>query len=60
MSLIAKGRTNHEIAHQFFLSINSVKTYIRSTYRKIGAANRVQAVAWAVQHGFPLSEHSGD
>jgi len=54
--LITLGRTNQEIAETLFLSINSVKTYIRSAYRKIDATNRVQAVAWAVQHGFPLTD----
>jgi DNA-binding CsgD family transcriptional regulator len=49
--LIASGLSNHEIATQCFLSINSVKTYIRSTYRKIGASTRTQAVLWALEHG---------
>jgi DNA-binding NarL/FixJ family response regulator len=52
--LVTLGTTNQEIAQTLFLSINSVKSYIRSAYRKIGVTNRVQAVAWAVQHGFPL------
>lgn len=34
-----------------FLSINSVKTYVRSAYRKIGAERRSQAVVWAFEHG---------
>jgi len=49
--LIASGLSNREIATQCFLSINSVKTYIRSTYRKIGASTRTQAVLWALEHG---------
>jgi DNA-binding NarL/FixJ family response regulator len=56
LRLIAQGVTNHDIASTLFLSINSVKTYIRSTYRKIGVANRAQAVAWALQHGFPSEQ----
>jgi DNA-binding NarL/FixJ family response regulator len=55
LRLVTLGKTNQEIAASLFLSINSVKTYIRSAYRKIEATNRVQAVAWAVQHGFPLT-----
>jgi DNA-binding NarL/FixJ family response regulator len=50
---IVVGRSNLEIADELFLSINSVKTYIRSTYRKIGARDRGRAVAWAIEHGFP-------
>ena len=52
VGLIAQGRSNQEIADECFLSINSVKTYIRSAYRKIGVHQRAQAVAWALQHGF--------
>ena len=53
LALIVQGRTNQEIASDCFLSINSIKTYIRSAYRKIGIRHRAQAVAWAMQHGFP-------
>jgi DNA-binding NarL/FixJ family response regulator len=59
LRLIAQGVTNHDIAGTLFLSINSVKTYIRSTYRKIGVANRAQAVAWALQNGFPAEQDLG-
>lgn len=48
---IAQDLRNHEIAERCFLSVNSVKTYIRSAYRKIGVSNRTQAVIWLVQHG---------
>ena len=46
LRLIVPGLSNHEIARTLYLSINSVKTYIRSPYRKIGVTNRAQAVAW--------------
>jgi len=52
LALIAQGMSNTEIAHHEFVSINSVKTYIRSAYRKIGVTSRTQAVVWALQHGF--------
>ena len=45
LELVTQGLSNQEIADTLFLSINSVKTYIRSTYRKIGVATRPQAVA---------------
>jgi DNA-binding CsgD family transcriptional regulator len=45
-----------EIAERCFLSVNSVKTYIRSAYRKIGVNNRSQAVLWFVQHGLPQQQ----
>ena len=52
MSLIAQGFSNDEIARLCYLSINTVKTYIRSAYRKAGVNTRAQAVAWALRHGF--------
>lgn len=54
VSLVARGHTNLEIADALGLSQNSVKSYIRSAYRKMGATNRAQAVAWCARHGFEL------
>lgn len=52
LALITQGLSNQEIADRTYLSINSVKTYIRSAYRKIGVTRRSQAVGWGMQHGF--------
>ena len=52
MALITQGLSNQEIADRAYLSINSVKTYIRSAYRKIGVQRRTQAVVWGVENGF--------
>jgi DNA-binding NarL/FixJ family response regulator len=52
LTLIAQGVSNQEIASRLFLSINSVKTYIRTAYRKIDAVSRAEAVGWAIRHGF--------
>jgi DNA-binding NarL/FixJ family response regulator len=52
LALVTRGFTNQEIADQLYLSINSVKTYIRSAYRKVGVTSRSQAVAWAIHNGF--------
>lgn len=54
LSYVARGLTNQEIATRAFLSINTVKTYLRTAYRKIGAESRSQAVGWALTHGFEL------
>jgi two-component system, NarL family, response regulator LiaR len=51
LALISQGLSNREIAQTTYLSINSVKTYVRAAYRKIGVARRSQAVRWALQHG---------
>lgn len=51
VALITQGATNDEIARTCYLSINSVKSYIRSAYRKMGVERRAQAVLWGVQNG---------
>ncbi|GAA1476278.1 response regulator transcription factor [Nocardioides aestuarii] len=52
LSLITQGLTNQEIADQSYISINSVKTYVRTAYRKIGVTRRSQAVSWGLRAGF--------
>lgn len=48
LSLIAEGLSNEEISKTLFLGINSIKSYIRTGYRKIGVQTRAQAVIWAL------------
>jgi len=52
LDLIARGLSNQEIADAAYLSINSVKTHIRTAYRKLGVTRRSQAVGWVLQSGF--------
>ena len=52
LALITQGLSNAELADRTHLSINSVKTYIRSAYRRIGVRSRTEAVLWGVEHGF--------
>jgi two-component system, NarL family, response regulator LiaR len=52
LALITQGLSNKEIAARAFLSINSVKSHIRTAYRKIHVTRRSQAVLWGVQNGF--------
>ena len=59
LALVTLGLSNAEIATRLYLSANTLKTHIRSAYRKIGATNRSQAVAWAIQHGFAPPAASG-
>lgn len=51
IGLIVQGLSNKDIAAQCYLSTNSVKTFIRSAYRKMGVSTRAQAVAWGIDHG---------
>ncbi|NPD04371.1 response regulator transcription factor [Nocardioides sp. zg-1308] len=51
LSLITMGLSNQDIAERTLLSINSIKSYIRSAYRKIDVDSRSKAVLWGVEHG---------
>jgi NarL family two-component system response regulator LiaR len=52
LSLITQGYSNNDIVETTMLSINSIKSYIRSCYRKIGVTSRSRAILWGIEHGF--------
>jgi DNA-binding NarL/FixJ family response regulator len=58
IGLIAAGAPNKEIARRLGLSMNTVKTHIRTAYRTMGVTSRTRAVLWAVEHG--ITEHRLD
>ena len=47
LRLIATGRTNQEIAEILVIAVSTVKSHINSLYGKVGARNRVEAIALA-------------
>jgi len=60
LALITQGRSNAEVAALSYLSPNTVKSYIRSIYRKIDVRSRTQAVLWGVNNGFTPDHHRID
>jgi DNA-binding NarL/FixJ family response regulator len=60
LALITQGKSNAEVAAQTYLSPNTVKSYIRTIYRKIDVASRTQAVLWGVNNGFTPDHHRID
>lgn len=52
LTLICQGLTNEDITTRAFITLNTVKSHIRSVYRKIGVTTRSQAVRWGIEHGF--------
>jgi DNA-binding NarL/FixJ family response regulator len=60
LALITQGLTNAEVAAQTFLTPNTVKSYIRTLYRKIEVASRTKAVLWGIDHGFAPDHHRID
>ena len=51
VGLITQGLSNQEIADRMFVSINSIKSYIRAAYRTMGVTSRSQAVLWGIHNG---------
>ncbi|WP_308250236.1 response regulator transcription factor [Sphaerisporangium fuscum] len=49
--LVARGRTNQEVAAELFVSLSTVKTHLGSIQMKLGARNRVEIAAWAWESG---------
>lgn len=59
VALITQGWSNNDIATQTFLSLNTVKSYIRSAYYKIGVESRPRAVIWGRTHDMlPDCDHT--
>lgn len=59
IALITQGMSNHDIAHSLALSTNTIKSYIRSAYRRMNVTSRSTAILWAVDHGFTRPHHIG-
>src|SRR5688500_4853870 len=57
LALITQGKSNAEVAKLTYLSPNTVKSYIRTIYRKIEVTSSTQAVLWGVRHGFTPDHH---
>lgn len=57
LALITQGMSNADVAKLTYLSPNTVKSYIRTIYRKIDVTSRTQAVLWGVRHGFTPDYH---
>lgn len=52
LALIAAGYSNTQIAARLYISINTVKTNIRTAYWRLRVCTRTQAVAWAIENGY--------
>jgi DNA-binding NarL/FixJ family response regulator len=57
LALITQGKSNADVARLTYLSPNTVKSYIRTIYRKVGVDSRTRAVLWGVDHGFTPDHH---
>ena len=50
LDLLAEGLSNADIAERLFVSVSAVKYHVSSILSKLGATNRTEAVALALQH----------
>jgi ATP/maltotriose-dependent transcriptional regulator MalT len=47
LQLVARGRSNQQIAHELFISANTVRNHLVNICRRLDAASRMEAVAKA-------------
>lgn len=48
---LSNGKSTKEVAEGVFLSEETVKTYLKQIFRKLGVRDRTEAVAEALRHG---------
>ena len=51
LSLVAKGRSNTDIASELFVSTKTVSVHVSNILAKLGVASRTEAAAWAHRRG---------
>jgi DNA-binding NarL/FixJ family response regulator len=51
VALLTQGYSNEEIAARAYLSVNTVKSYLRLAYQVMGVSSRSQALLWGHDHG---------
>jgi two-component system nitrate/nitrite response regulator NarL len=48
---VAAGRSNKQIAREFWLSEQTIKYHLTNVYRKLGVSSRTEAARFAYDHG---------
>jgi two-component system nitrate/nitrite response regulator NarL len=57
---VATGRSNKQIAGEFWLSEQTIKYHLTNVYRKLGVSSRTEAARFAYDHGLAGSPWPGD
>ena len=50
LALVAKGRTNREIAAELSVSEHTVRRHLQNLFRRLGVSSRTAATAYALEH----------
>lgn len=50
LGLVAKGRSNQEIADELFITLKTVKTHVSNILAKLQVDDRTQAAIYAIKH----------
>ena len=50
LRLIARGRSNREVAERLFISPKTVGRHVENVYAKIGVSSRAAAALFAMEH----------
>lgn len=58
LRLVASGAGNIEIAQKLSISVNTVKSHLKSILDKLQLENRTQAATYAVKHGLASSREN--
>ena len=59
LALVARGKSNREIAGMLSISEKTVKNHVSNLLRKLGADRRTQAAIWAISQGLSGSQGAG-
>jgi len=60
LPLLARGRSNKQIATELQLGLRTVEGHVSSVLAKLGVASRAEAVAYALGHRLVVPENPGD
>jgi DNA-binding CsgD family transcriptional regulator len=60
VALIARGKSNREIAHEMTVGVKTVETYVTRILNKLGFDSRVQIATWAVEKGLAPPSHASE
>ncbi len=51
LRLVGQGMSNQQLADELTVSLSTIRTHLKSIYRKLGLQSRAEAVSYAVRNG---------